>query len=173
MNREEWRTIPEYEGLYMVSNLGNVKSLNYKNTGKEGLLKQKTTKKLGYKIVTLCKNANTECKRVHRLVAQAFIQNTDNLPCVNHKDENGSNNCVENLEWCSYKYNNSYGNRLKKSAAKKSIKIYQYTKDGEVINVWPSAMEVERQLGFAHENLAKCCKGKIKSAYGFVWKYAS
>jgi len=173
MNREEWRMVSDYEGLYMVSNLGRIKSLNYKKTGKEEFLKQKTTKKLGYKIVTLSKNGNKEFKRVHRLVAQAFIPNPDNLPCINHKDENPSNNRVENLEWCSYKYNNCYGDRLKKSAAKKSIKICQYTKTGEVINVWSSAMEIERQLGFSHENLAKCCKGKIKSAYGFVWKYAS
>ena len=173
MKKEEWRPVVGYEGLYEVSNLGRVKSLNYHSTGKEGILRQKTTKKLGYKLVTLSKNGKKEFFRVHRLVAQAFIPNQDNLPCINHKDEKPSNNRVDNLEWCTYQYNNCYGDRLKKSAAKKSIKINQYTLDGEFIQEWLSAKEIERQLGFAHENIAKCCKGKIKYAYGFLWKYAA
>jgi hypothetical protein len=113
---EEWRDIEGYEGLYQISNLGSVKSLfRYrvcKNGSfqpiKERLLSPRTDKD-GYKEVLLCNNCKRKCFKIHRLVAQAFISNPNNYPVINHKDENPSNNIVENLEWCTVKYNTNYG----------------------------------------------------------------
>lgn len=120
MNAEIWKPVVEYEGLYEVSSRGRVKSLNYQGKkGKEGMLKL-SKKKDGYLGVALTKNKKIKHLRVHRLVAEAFIPNYDNYPIINHKDENPSNNCVDNLEWCTYKYNMNYGHRTEKF--KKSIK---------------------------------------------------
>ena len=113
---EEWRDIKGYEGLYQVSNEGRVKSLNYHRQGVEQVLKLQITER-GYKRVVLCDGV---CKIyfVHRLVAEAFIPNPNNFPIINHKDENPSNNIAENLEWCDYKYNNTYNDRHVKCSNK-------------------------------------------------------
>lgn len=107
--KEEWKDVENYEGLYQVSNLGKVKSLK-DNNGKprEKIMKQEKTKN-GYLRIMLCKNGKRERFLVHRLVAQAFLENPSNLPCVNHIDENKENNQVDNLEWCTYQYNLTYG----------------------------------------------------------------
>lgn len=130
---EEWKPIIGYEGLYEISNLGNVRSMerrvNVAHKGFKGtrLLKSKIMKPynyFGYFGVALCKNKKYKQLLIHRLVAQAFIPNPDNLPCVNHIDENKQNNCVENLEWCTYAYNDNYGNRNKKiSESRKGMKF--------------------------------------------------
>ena len=118
---EVWRDIKGYEGLYQVSNLGRVKSLERYVKGIYGL--RKVQQKImsiarirtnGYMQVHLTKNGIAKKYQVHRLVAEAFIPNPNNLPIVNHKDENKINNCVWNLEWCTYSYNLTYGNRLLK-----------------------------------------------------------
>lgn len=125
--QEVWKDIYGYEGLYQISNIGNVKSCDrYVFAGigsnhkyqhiKEHLLKQKGGGK--YIQVILSKNGKTKAFTIHRLVAQAFIPNPDNLPCINHKDENPKNNRVDNLEWCTYKYNNEYNNRIDKCCNK-------------------------------------------------------
>lgn len=112
---EIWKDIPGYEGLYQVSNKGRIKALSrLRKNGrfrKEQVLKNTECK--GYEKIKLCDDMmNSKRYFVHRLVATAFICNPDNLPCVNHKDENPSNNSVENLEWCTRQYNNTYGHRL-------------------------------------------------------------
>ena len=140
---EIWKDYKDYEGLYQASNLGRMRSLDRWVKGpnssirfcKGRILKPCTTKD-GYLLVNLCKNGKVKSFLVHRLVAEAFIDNTDNLPQVNHKDENPLNNVVSNLEWCSYSYNNSYGTRLervrdKQINGKKSKPDLQYTIDGE------------------------------------------
>lgn len=118
---EEWRPIEGYEGLYEVSNTGQVRSLdmyvksrygNYRLHKGKVLSPAKDTN--GYLKVNLCYDGKDKIIRVHRLVAQAFIPNPDNLLEVNHKDEVKSNNCVENLEWCDRKYNINYGSRKDK-----------------------------------------------------------
>lgn len=106
--KEIWKDIEGYEGCYQVSNFGNVKSLNYMHTGKEQILKLKT-KKSGYLQVNLCKDGKIKTYTIHRLVAKAFVENPDNLPQVNHIDEDKTNNRFDNLEWCDQKYNNNYG----------------------------------------------------------------
>ena len=118
---EEWKSIPGYEGLYEVSNLGRVRSLDrYVKTCYEayklhkGKILSPAKDKNGYLKVHLCYNGKHNIIRVHRLVAQAFLLNPDNLPEVNHKDEDKTNNSVDNLEWCDRSYNISYGTRTER-----------------------------------------------------------
>lgn len=108
-----WKDIPNYESKYQVSNTGKVRSLNYKRTGKTKILKIREDKN-GYTVVTLTKNSKKKTYSVHRLVAQAFIPNPNNLPCINHIDEDKTNNTVWNLEWCTHEYNINYGTHNKK-----------------------------------------------------------
>lgn len=136
--QEIWKDVKNYEGLYEISNLGNVRSLDkiinganqfgckYKNRKKGKILKQHINKQ-GYKKVILVNNNKAKNFQVHRLVAEAFLPNPSNLPQVNHKDENKQNNCVENLEWCNSSYNINYGNR--NNLVAKKLKNYVKTKE--------------------------------------------
>ena len=171
--QEIWKDIEGYDGKYQVSNYGNVKSLNYNNTCKERLLKP-MLKNRGYLCVSLYKPL--KIFSIHRLVANAFIPNPDNLPCVNHKDEDKTNNHVGNLEQCTNKYNQNYGTcreRIRKSLLnypKTSKKVYQYTLDGEFVKEWKSTKECARN-GFDQRAIVKCCKGKRKTHRGYIWSY--
>lgn len=181
--KEEWKDIKGYEGLYKVSNTGKIKSIgrwiDRKCKGKrweEEKIMKLSLNKRGYQIVGLSKNG-VKLYQVHRLVAQAFIQNPNNYPQVNHKDENKQNNCIQNLEWCDTKYNNNYGTRLerifKKTTNGKCSKVVLQidTATENVIAEFPSINEVKRQLGLTH--ISECCKGKRNTAGGFKWKYKS
>lgn len=168
---EEWRDIKGYEGLYMVSNLGNVKSLNYLRNGKEGILKPKEDR-YGYMQVVIRKDGKNKNYTVHRLVAQAFLPNPDNLPQVNHKDEDKTNNNVDNLEWCSPKYNLNYGTRNKRASEKKIKPVIGINEVSGLILEFPSTVEAERQTGIANQNISACCRGRQKSAGGYYWYYA-
>ena len=115
---EEWRPVEGYEGLYEVSNTGRVRSLDRYVKGKgesyrlrKGSILSLVKSNLGYLQVSLCCNGKYKTINVHRLVAQTFILNPDNLPEVNHKDEDKTNNSIENLEWCTAKYNMNFGTR--------------------------------------------------------------
>lgn len=152
------KDIAGYEGLYAVTSCGKVWS--YRN---EKFLKPKREKS-GYLHVDLYKNGQMKSYKIHRLVAMAYIPNPDNLPQINHKDENKTNNCLQNLEWCDSKYNINYGNRTEKT--KKPI--LQYDLDGNFIREWPSATDVGREV---KSNICNCLKGKLPKAYGFIWKY--
>lgn len=173
---EIWRPIKGYEGLYEVSNLGRIKSLKrlvkkwdgYR-TVPEKILTPRTNNR-GYLRITLCKDGITKTFSPHRLVAEAFIPNPDNLPCVNHKDENPLNNVVSNLEWCTYSYNNSYGNRNNRIALSKSKPVLQYTLDGEFVREWVSTMECGRN-GFQQSSVASCCRGERNKHKDYIWKY--
>lgn len=122
--QEQWKYVIGYEGLYKISNEGKLKSCERKihvaHRGYDGFktVKEKEMKtrinNMGYESVKLCKDNKYSEALIHRLVAQAFIPNPNNLPCVNHKDENPLNNCVDNLEWCTQKYNCNFGNRNSK-----------------------------------------------------------
>ena len=127
---EIWKDIEGYEGLYKISNMGRVKSIKF---NKEKILFLQKDK-YGYLRVGLRKMGKLKNYFVHRLVAEAFIPNPNNLPIVNHKDENKQNNCVENLEWCTVKYNNSYATALFQRKEKLKKKIVQYTSTTQRIN---------------------------------------
>lgn len=156
---EIWKNIAGYEGLYEVSNLGRVKSLNYKRTGKERILRPGLYN-CGYLYVTLSKNGKQKKYRIHRLVGSAFIENPENLPEVNHKNQVKTDNSASNLEWCSTKYNIRYS---------QSKKVGQY-KDRKLIKVYNATIDVEKD-GFNQSNVVACCKGRYKSTGGYQWKY--
>ena len=109
--------------------------------------------------------------KIHRLVAFTFLTNPQNLSDVNHKDENKTNNSVQNLEFCDKKYNCNFGTRNQRIAEKHSKPVLQFTKSGEFVREWKSGMDVQKNLGYTQTNISACCLGKYKSAYGFVWKY--
>ena len=163
--KEIWKDIKDYEGHYQVSNWGRVKSIKF---GKEIILKHYKDGR-GYLCVRLYKYNSSIQYKVHRLVAEAFLPNTDNLPQVNHKDEHKDNNIVSNLEWCSNEYNNRYGTRIERT----SKPVLQYTLDGEFVKEWHSTMECYRKNGFNCSNISKCCRKleHYKSAYGYIWRY--
>ena len=170
---EIWKDIRDYENMYQISNLGRVKSLNYNNTGREKIMKPSVDKD-GYLFVRLCKNGKVKNFKVHRLVAQAFISNTNNYPQGNHKDENPSNNFVNNLEWCDAKYNSNYGTRTKRVAGKLAKKVLQIDKNtNEIISEFQSIMEVQRQLEISISHISEWCNNKPhhNTAYGYKWKY--
>ena len=162
---------------YSVTDDGKVFSLNYNHTGEKKELKQRKDK-YGYFGVTLFNENGKKCLLVHRLVALAFIPNTDNLPQVNHKNEIKTDNRVENLEWCDAVYNMNYGTRNKRSAEKqlnrkdKSKPVKQFTKDGLFLKEYQSMKEAARQTGFYKSAIVNCVQGRTKSSYGYIWRYA-
>lgn len=167
---EVWKDIEGYDGLYQVSNLGRVKSLSNDKDKKEKILKAGKIK--GYLQVILYKNSKMKHYYVHRLVAQTFIPNPDNLQCINHEDENKENNCVENLEWCTIQYNLNYGTHNFKSASNKSIPIIQLTLNDEFVRCYRSSNDAGR-AGFHQGHIISCCKGNLKTTNGFKWLYAT
>ena len=169
---EIWKDIKDYPN-YQVSSEGRVKSLGNNKTRKEKILNGCNNGD-GYLRVNLCKDGKRKLFYVHRLVAQAFLDNPNNLPEINHIDEEDkTNNCVSNLEWCDRKYNINYGTRTERFIKSKSIPILQFSKTGDFIRKWNSAKEASRVLGINQNHIPSCCKGKRKSSYGYVWMYAT
>ena len=188
MEEETWKPIIGYEKSYEVSNLGNVRSIDRFVNNKNGVpnsirngrqLAQFHTS-MGYLRVGLKANGKEENYFVHRLVAEAFIPNPNHYSCINHKDENRSNNCVSNLEWCSYKYNNDYGNRKSKvfqsrETNKKGFKrVRQYSLDGCFLHEYASAYHAARALKMCAPNIGKCCRMNSSKyqAHGFLWRFS-
>lgn len=176
---EIWKDVPGYEGVYQASNKGNIRSVDryIECRGTMRMQKGKMLKpyigKFGYKQVILY-NKKPKLFKVHRLVAMAFIPNPENLPQVNHKDEDKTNNNVENLEWCTCLYNLTYNDlhhRRNNMNNKKSKQVVQI-KEGKVIATYPSINEAARVLKCDSGNIVRCCKREKKTAYGYQWKYA-
>lgn len=165
--KEVWKDINGYEGRYQISNLGRVKS--FLRTEKILKLSYDRNK---YLLVWLCKNGKQTVKKVHRLVGQYFIPNPDNLPCINHKDENPSNNEITNLEWCTYKYNNNYGTAKERKSKTLGKPVNQLSLSGEIVNTFYAAIEAQRRTGVANSLIIACCLGKRKTAGGYIWEYA-
>jgi len=195
---EEWKDIPGWEGYFQASNLGRIRCLerNYKIAGYNVFHLGKRKSRIltlwendnGYMMVDLCVGGFKKHFTVHRLVTKAFIPNPDNLPCINHKDENPKNNYIHinpdgsvdleksNLEWCTYKHNSNWGSRnekmVKNRGGKSACKqVLQYTLDGEFVAEYPSAAEAGRKIGVHVSGITFCCRGKYKQAYGYIWKY--
>ena len=184
-NIELWKDVKDYEGLYQVSTLGRVRSLdkyvnakirNVDKVLKRGRILKPVYNKDGYLKVNLYKNGKETNFFVHRLVAKTFIPNPDNLPLVNHKDEVKDNNYPYNLEWCTDEYNKNYGTaieRIKKTLTNRkdmSKKVYQYDMQGNLIKEWSSTAEAGRN-GFSSSCISSCCLGKRKFHKGFIWSY--
>lgn len=156
------KDIKGYEGSYAVTSCGKVYS--YIN---EKFL-EPVCESNGYLRVNLYKDGKMKHYYVHRLVAMAYLPNPENLTEVNHKDENKTNNCLQNLEWCDHKYNINYGTGITKRSNSLKIPILQYSLDGEFIREWPSATDVGREV---KGGICSCLKGRKKTAFGYIWKY--
>lgn len=180
---EIWKPVKGYEEFYEVSNTGKVRNVErYIKNGKGyRILRSKELSqredKDGYLMVSLCAN-RTKCdKRVHRLVLTAFVPNSNNLPQVNHKDENKKNNHVDNLEWCTAKYNLAYKGGVQKrldtflrnKANNHRYKVAQYAKSGELVKVWRTANFAAKETGFSRTTILDCLSGTQKTAHGFIW----
>lgn len=171
---ETWKKIngfPKYE----VSNIGRVRRFN-KASKYDKRIKQYTylkpqKDKRGYLRVVLYGEKGQLVRFIHRLVGEAFIPNNKNLPQINHKDENPSNNSVDNLEWCDNWYNAHYGNHIKKVKEKHYKKIVQYTMDNFFVNKWESIKEASIKNNIDSSSITKVCKGNRKSAGGYIWAY--
>lgn len=182
-NMEEWKDIKGYEGLYQVSNLGRVRSLDRQVRNRSGIAIKKgkilslVTVNKHYKKVSLWKDNIGENRLVHRLVAEAFIPNPNNFPEVNHKDENPKNNTVNNLEWCDRLYNANYGTAIARATEKRKgvsvgeQPIEQYTIDGKFIRRYDSALKAAESINGDNSAICKCANGKSKTSYGYVWRW--
>ena len=178
---EVWKDIPGYEGLYQVSDKGNVRSINWRNKGVIRDLRSREHP-CGYRQVLLRANGITRMVTIHRLVASAFIPNPNNLPQVNHIDENKANNDVRNLEWCSASYNVKYSiyrHPERKHGTKQPAwkygneKIVQLDLNDNVVKVWGGTPELIRDTPWGVSNIVCCCNGGRKTAYGFRWRFAN
>lgn len=185
---EVWKPIKGYEGLYEVSNLGRVRSLDrettYRMRGKmsKRSFKGKVLNDLcvkGYRIVAISKTINnrsvTQRILVHRLVAEAFVPNPNGLPEVNHIDEDKTNNCAENLEWISHRNNTLHGTAMERGHKKLRKGIVQFTPSGEFVKEYESLLAVRNETGWHIGNISKCAKRnpRYPLAYGYIWRFAS
>ena len=178
-----------YEGLYKVSNLGRIKNLNYRNTGKERLMNPSENGK-GYLRVGLRKNGETNFCLVHRLVAETFLPNPEGKPHINHKIQGKKGKSMNmvffnkdgtidkertTIEWVTPKENNDYGTRNERIAkantnGKCSKRVLQFTLDGKFVREWESTAECGRN-GFNFGAVAACCRGEKTQYKGFKWEY--
>lgn len=163
--KEIWLPVVNCDG-YHISNLGRV------YTEKRKRLKSIHLDRDGYPIVIFSVNNRPLTKKVHRLVAEAFIPNPNGLPCVNHKDENKTNNRVDNLEWCTIRQNNIYGTRLERVASKERKAIYKCDRNGNILDKYESITEASKSVNTDSSNIHQVLSGKRKTARGYVWKYA-
>lgn len=176
---ERWKAIKGYEGLYEVSDLGRVRSMDMilpcKNNSfhsRKGKMLSPQNNGKGYVFVNLRKSGKGEKHYIHRLVAEAFVENNKNLPLVNHKNEIKDDNRASNLEWCDNTYNINYGSCLSKITKKMAIPIVQELHSGEIV-IWDSIREIERQKKFSRKIIAECCKGIRMDAYNSRWRYVT
>lgn len=159
------KDIKNYEGLYAITEEGQV----YSHKSKKYLKPREITG--GYLGVTLYKDGKGTQYRIHRLVAETYLPNPDNLPIINHKSEDKTDNRVENLEWCSHEYNSNYGTikeKITQNASNKNIHIYCI----ELQREFESAKQAAEELGITRQNIVAVCRGKRITAGGYHWRYA-
>ena len=176
---ETWKPVVGYEGLYEVSDYGRVRSVPHEVPYLHGsrispgrIRVPNLNRRTGYLSISLCKGNVTKTKLVHRLVAEAFLPNPDNLPQINHKDEDKANNRLDNLEWCSVKYNNNYGTKNQRVSEKNKVskcKPVAQIKDGIIVAIFPSTISAGHITDPGH--ISSCALGKQPTAGGFEWKY--
>lgn len=194
MQEEIWKNIPWYDFHYQISNIWNVRNLNYRHTNKIRNIKN-IIRKDWYVSLQLIKNKKQHTNKIHRLVAQAFIPNPENKPQVNHINWIKNDNRVENLEWCTQSENQKHAfhlwlnkiwenNNFKTNTPKPHLwktwwlsmfskKINQYDLEWNFIKTWDSFIEASLELGINRWNIWNCCRWKYKTAWWFIWKYYS
>lgn len=162
---EIWKSIKGYENLYEVSNIGNVR--NKKNK----VLKVKNINSNGYYRVELWKKNKKRNVLIHRLVAETFIPNLNNLPCINHIDMNRKNNCVSNLEWCTQKMNMKFASLFSDNFKQRNKIIIQYDLNGNYLNEYKNINQASEINKINKGNICSCCKNIRKQAGGYIWRY--
>lgn len=185
LENEIWKDVVGYEGKYMVSNMGRVKSLNYALRGRENVMKPNfTSKSNGYLFVNLRKNGKSKKNLIHRMVYDAFIGNLpefivtqkgDERMEVNHINENKTDNRLENLELITCRQNNNHGTHNKRSAENRRHKIYQYTTNFNLVKIWTNIQECCKD-GFYSGSVYRACEhksGPLKTNIykGYIWSY--
>ena len=179
-----WYKLKGYGGNYLINEKSQILSIKRKGNPINRILKTFIDKD-GYVIVSLHKNNKSSQKRVHRLMAETFLNKTDfkSMPwenrktinlndlVINHKDENSKNNQINNLEWCTVTYNNNYGTRLTKQACSKSKQIDKFTLNNEYVCSYNSIKEICDLYGYNKSCISECCNGKRNKAYGYIWKF--
>lgn len=167
----EYKTINNYPN-YIITSDGRVWSKRKKKFLHNNMR--------GYYLsVSLCNENGPKSYNIHRLVAETFIENPCRYTMVNHRDEDKTNNRVENLEWCTSEYNNNYGTRterasLKQRNNKKNCKtVFQFTKDMKFVASYPSVKEAWRRTGISRSHISDTCNNRYPSAGGFLWKFES
>lgn len=165
---EIWKDIKGYEGKYQISNLGNIKSFRKQSPY---LLKPSLSDNGYYQVTLYQENTNRKKFLVHRLVAEHFLPNPNRYPCVNHKDEDKLNNCSDNLEWCTYQYNNAYGTAKLRAIETKGKRVNQYSVDGIWIASYLSIGTASKLLNISTTSIKDCCNGKNEFAHGYKWRY--
>ena len=174
---EVWKPVEGYEGRYEISSLGRLRS--YAQDRVNGKIKTGNLDAKGYLSIMLYDGrGNKKVHKMHRLVASAFIDNPDNLPQVNHKDEDKTNNRADNLEWCTNEYNLRYGTHYERAAKANeccpttSVKVFSVDDDGNV-ELFDSIGEAERRTGNSHCNIVRVLKGRRPRCGGRRWFYAN
>ena len=173
-DKEIWKDIEGYEGLYLVSNKGRIKSLVTRtNTGRmiKRVKVMRPRSNHGYLYVSLAKDKAYKNKFVHRLVGQAFVPNPENKPCINHKDENKGNNYYENLEWVTQKENANYGTRNRKNGLGHAKPVIQYDLHWKWIKTWESATAAAKHFGIYPCGIIAACNKRNATSCGFKWRY--
>lgn len=170
---EFWKDIPGFENLYQISSYGRVKSFHKsaKHRCADEYILKPCLSNNGYYQVTLYVETRKKKFSIHRLVADAFIPNPDHLPQVNHKDENRLNNNIENLEWCTPAYNNSYGTAIHRAIDTKSKPVIQLTLERVPLAIYRSAKTAAELLSFNAHSIRDCCNN-ASAGYGYYWEYA-
>lgn len=175
---DDWKAVLGYEGLYVVNSCGVVKSLGRSLTRKDGrpynreervLTQHPDTK--GYMKVHLCKDGKPKNAFVHRIVAQAFIPNPDNLPQVNHINEDKADNRVENLEWVTCRENVNHGTGIFRNAIARSVPVVRISQDGGT-KWFRSASHAAKVMHIVSQGIQNCCAHRQKTYKGYRWEYA-
>ena len=174
---EVWRPVRDFEGLYEVSNLARVRSVErYVQFGRsqrfiESHVLTQQPMPTGYLTVSLKDKKRKVSRTVHRIVAEAFVPNPNNLKDVNHKDEDKTNNLPSNLEWCDRKYNINYGTGKYRKTESYRKPIEQLTIDGQHVAYFESARQAARVTDYKQSRLWEALSGKRQTAYGYRWRY--
>lgn len=193
---EIWKDIKHYEGLYQISNYGNVKSIKRKVKNKNGfrIVKEKLLKPIlnnkGYYVYGLRKNGKLKMLLLHRLIGEHFLNNKNNYPCINHKDGNKLNNSIDNLEWCTYEHNikEAFKLGLNTYTYKKNFKhnywkgkygkyhncskvVLQYDLKNNYLKEWESITKASKETKINYYSISNNCRGKQKKAGNYIWKF--
>lgn len=172
LDRNDWRWVVGYEGLYAVSRQGEVRSMARRagpRVIKGGPLIQHPIR--SYQTVTLTKDGKSNRRTVHRLVARAFVPNPNNLPQINHKDENKSNNNVDNLEWCDAAYNLAYGSRQERINEKNGKHIMVLSRSGDIVGEFRSMEDASRSIGLYRGAVGKILRGDRRNTTNYLFRY--